>query len=79
MRLLPILTFAILAVAAPEASAQQRNRERSPERQAQHDVCREEAGRVYRGQGGRNEQDRLRMQEMRRAYVRDCMQKTRRQ
>ena len=76
MRVLSLIALAATALVAQEAFAQQRTRERSPEREAQHEICREESRRALKAYGP-TVADRERTREYRRAYVRDCMRRTR--
>ncbi|MBJ6125479.1 hypothetical protein [Microvirga splendida] len=79
MRALPIAVIALLALPSLEAFAQERRKQRSPERQAQREICQQEARRTYKVKSRtavNSPEVKAGMKSARKAYIRDCMQRT---
>jgi hypothetical protein len=80
MRILALTTFVVAAIISTGLSAQDQRRPRSPEREAQREVCRQEARKIHRVRSrsaNHGEEVRARVKGDRKAYIRDCMQRTR--
>ncbi|WP_230534236.1 hypothetical protein [Microvirga roseola] len=80
MRIACAIAVILTAGLSLPASAQERRKPLSPEREAQRELCRQESRRAYKVRGNgvtRSEALHASMREARRAYVRACMQRAR--
>jgi len=79
MRALLIVAIAAVGLPSLEASAQERGRQRSPEREAQRQICRQEARLAYRVRDNgvtRSAAVQDSVKAARRDYVRNCMRQS---